>query len=401
MKAFIRELLGFDPSGKDETGGVLGNVKAYYGCVEAQGRGTLHCHMMVWIEGGLSPNDLQQRLKGEDGVEFGQRLIHFLDDVISNDVPDEPPDSVDDPPYPAVHPDSHRGFPLHMEGPILDAFRKRDIRELVLVNQSHSHTATCYKYCGDGPRKCRFDLEKENVIPTTTVDSETGELTLRIVNGMINNYNPTMLEGLRCNMDIQFIGSGEEAKAVIYYITDYITKSPLKAHVSYAALELAIRRLAETDSSGGSLPDSRERSKRLLQRTAFALISNQELSAPQVASYLMEFEDHFTSHRYANLYWTSFERFVDHVQPCRSSSHEHTDDAPLDADHAGNGADSNDPEPMPSSITGDDAGLEEVAISSTPDGTIVQLSSQLMDYTHRGNSLRALSVWDYVATIRK
>ena len=44
---------------KNNEGGILGLVKAYYGCVEAQGRGTLHCHMMIWLEGGLkSKNEL-------------------------------------------------------------------------------------------------------------------------------------------------------------------------------------------------------------------------------------------------------------------------------------------------------------------------------------------------------
>ena len=33
--------------------GVFGIVKAYYGCVEAQEQGTLHCHMLIWLEGGF------------------------------------------------------------------------------------------------------------------------------------------------------------------------------------------------------------------------------------------------------------------------------------------------------------------------------------------------------------
>jgi hypothetical protein len=47
MKAFISAVLGYDPNENTTEGGVLGLVKAYYGCVEAQGWGTLHCHMMV------------------------------------------------------------------------------------------------------------------------------------------------------------------------------------------------------------------------------------------------------------------------------------------------------------------------------------------------------------------
>ncbi|KAJ7508924.1 hypothetical protein B0H11DRAFT_2432219, partial [Mycena galericulata] len=38
--------------------------------------------------------------------------------------------------------------------------------------------------------------------------------------------------------------------------------------------------------------------------------SQQELSAQQVASYLMDWEDHFTSHTYRNFYWTAFESFI-------------------------------------------------------------------------------------------
>ena len=43
---------------------------------------------------------------------------------------------------------------------------------------------------------------------------------------------------------------------------------------------------------------------KLLQKCAYAMISQQEL---QGASYLLEYEDHFTSHSYRNFYWTSFE----------------------------------------------------------------------------------------------
>jgi hypothetical protein len=64
MKAFISALLGYDPDQKVLEGGILGVVKAYYGCVEAQGRGTLHCHMLVWVEGGLNPNEIKRRVLG-------------------------------------------------------------------------------------------------------------------------------------------------------------------------------------------------------------------------------------------------------------------------------------------------------------------------------------------------
>ena len=113
-------------------------------------------------------------------------------------------------------------------------------------------------------------------------------------------------------MDIKYIGSGVSAKAVVFYITDYITKSQLHAHVAYAALELAYKKLGETVPREDGITI---RAKRLLQHCADLLISHQERSAQQVVSYLMDFEDHFTSHRYVNVFWTTYEQFVEWNDP--------------------------------------------------------------------------------------
>lgn len=96
-------------------------------------------------------------------------------------------------------------------------------------------------------KECRFDLDESNVRPISQFDPGTGEFELRCLDGLVNNFNTTMLEAIRCNMDIKFVSSGPAAKAVMYYITDYITKSQLQAHVAYAALELAVTKLGEYD----------------------------------------------------------------------------------------------------------------------------------------------------------
>jgi hypothetical protein len=40
-------------------GGLFGESETYYGMVEAQGRGTLHCHMLLWIKGNPGPQELR------------------------------------------------------------------------------------------------------------------------------------------------------------------------------------------------------------------------------------------------------------------------------------------------------------------------------------------------------
>ena len=67
-------------------------------------------------------------------------------------------------------------------------------------------------------------------------------------------------------LDLKFIGSGESVKAILYYISDYITKSQLKIHVTYAALELVVDKLGEYDSEADKLMIH---SKRLLQKLGF------------------------------------------------------------------------------------------------------------------------------------
>ncbi|THV00097.1 hypothetical protein K435DRAFT_619932, partial [Dendrothele bispora CBS 962.96] len=310
VKAFISAILGYDPNSKNTDGGVLGVVKAYYGCVEAQGRGSLHCHLLVWVEGGLNPNELKDRVLNDE--EFKARLIAFLEDTISTCIPDDIPDP------PSIlssqfHPCSVRGVPTNLTDEQREPALQKDFHNLVKSCQVHAHTKTCYKYCRDGePKFCRFDLDESNTRTESVVDPETGEIALKYSNGLVNSYNDSILQALRCNMDIKFIGSGASAKAILYYITDYITKTQLKAHVAYAALETAIRKLESADVPND---DVSLRAKKVLQKCAFSMISQQELSAQQVCSYLMDLEDHFTSHSFRTLYWSQVEKYIDGIDP--------------------------------------------------------------------------------------
>ena len=177
----------------------------------------------------------------------------------------------------------------------------------------HLHTKTCYKYHKTGEDlHCRFNHDEDNFRETTEFDPETAEICLCCFHGMVNNFNTTLLEAIRCNMDIAFIGSGESAKAILYYITDYITKTDLKTHIAFSALKLAVEKLGEYDPTADEVTI---RAKRMLQKCAYAMLSHQELSAQQVASWLVGGGDHYTSHKFRNLYWTTFEGNVNAEKP--------------------------------------------------------------------------------------
>ena len=293
-----------------------------------------------------------------------------------------------------------------------ELFCKKDLHNLVKSCQLHRHSKTCYKYWKGPPepKECRFDLDQSNTCDETTFNMETGELCFKCLNGLVNNFNETILKAIRCNMDIKFIGSGPAAKAIIYYITNYITKSQLKTHVAYAVLELATKKLEEYNPDDD---DITVRAKKLLQKCAYSIISHQELLSQQVASYLMDYEDHFTSHKYQNLYWPSFENHINHEQPspeCYPTNEEINNLTSTE----------NDPKIESESEIGSDnivrnADLEaecsdeidklelnnELSISVNKSGELIARSTQIADYQLRSEILQNISVWDFISTLKK
>ena len=62
---------------------VLGPVKAYFGTVENQGRGSLHLHMLIWLDHNYTPAQLRENIKDE---QFRNNLRDYLEDIISEDL---------------------------------------------------------------------------------------------------------------------------------------------------------------------------------------------------------------------------------------------------------------------------------------------------------------------------
>ena len=109
---------------------------------------------------------------------------------------------------------------------------RADVAQLVETNNIHKHSDTCYKYCKanrDGKKSCRMRMPRKLVL-VSTIDPDTGHISIRRSDPMINNFNEYTLAACRSNMDIKFIWTGSDAKALVYYITDYVTKMNLSLH---------------------------------------------------------------------------------------------------------------------------------------------------------------------------
>jgi hypothetical protein len=147
------------------------------------------------------------------------------------------------------------------------------------------------------------------IIDKSEIDSITGTISMKRGNESINNYNEWIITARRSNMDIKFVWSGCDAKALAYYVTDYLTKSSLSFHESLALMVKATKDFDQKQSN--SSDNIHDRSRHLLLKMHNMLVSQQELSGIQVASYILNFPDHHTTHEFQKIYLIAIENYLE------------------------------------------------------------------------------------------
>jgi hypothetical protein len=76
VENFIEHVLGV---GKRHCG-FYGNTSAYYGTVEQQGRLTLHLHLLLWIRGALTPQEIRDKIM-DPNSDFQKLMVEYLEGV--------------------------------------------------------------------------------------------------------------------------------------------------------------------------------------------------------------------------------------------------------------------------------------------------------------------------------
>jgi len=270
--------------------GILGRVSGYFGVVEAQGRGTLHLHMLMWLAGTPNADEVETALRSVTFRDKIRRYIQLnirahLDDLTEHDIKKMPRDSqlaYQRPPDPRLHGWNERQHELE--------------RQLVRSQQLHTCTpATCLRI-----QKGRYTCKRGAPWALNNDDyvDERGNWGSRRTNGYINGYCPLVLTNLRCNNDIKINTNGADTKDVAFYVTAYATKKQKKSHNMSALMASAF----PYHIANPRYEDIRERNRLLLYRCLNTINREAELSGPQVVSYIMGYGDTYTSHHYAPLY---------------------------------------------------------------------------------------------------
>ncbi|KAK0222354.1 hypothetical protein IW262DRAFT_1448328 [Armillaria fumosa] len=180
--------------------------------------------MIIWIRNSLSPQQVCDHILSDDS-EFRLRLIRYLESVHKGEylmgyvdftevLPESPPPHCEV--GPSLCSDCDKGNTTQTWW----GYFKRMVD--MIIN----------KCCMDnkwGRCKAHFPYK---LFGKSVIDPETRHINLMKKEQWINSFAPLLSYIFRCNTDLTSLQSGTAIKAVLIYVTDYITKPGLKTHTS-------------------------------------------------------------------------------------------------------------------------------------------------------------------------
>ena len=273
--------------------GILGVIEGFIGTVEAQGRGTLHLHIVLWLRGAMSADRMKECLSTE---EFRAKVKTFIATNIRADLPDvHGTDVLSIPTEPRVA----FSRPVDPRTPQYEHNRDESEKRLARAVQVHRCGQGCIKLIRGQlvcKRRAPFALANDDWIES---DGRWGP---KRTYGYFNNWCPTILQCLRANHDIKIITNGIETRDIAWYTTHYIAKKQRESSNTSALLAKTFAFHRDSEKRNFDLVAM---NKKLIQRCANTLSREQELSAPEVISYLMGWGDHYISHHFTTIPWFS------------------------------------------------------------------------------------------------
>jgi hypothetical protein len=385
---FIRHILGI---GADHPG-IYGNTSAYYGTVEQQGRVTLHLHLLLWIVGSLSPQDIREKIL-DPNSDFQCKLVEYLESVhagefitgsmenvklqieknMQNNGYEDPTETLPESPlllYGVDENNESAHSSLHLwwdkfKGTVDDLIFRSNVHRCRQVGTNNDKTVkrdrpTCINSLG----KCKARFPRQ-LFEQTVVDLNTGALHMKKGEAWVNTFTPIVTYLLRCNTDVTSLLSGTAIKAVVAYISDYVTKPGLRTYGIFDAIRGVLDRNSEM--LGGSM-SRKEKARQLITKIVNSLTAKMEIGGPMASLYLLGNPDHYKSHQFVRVFWKNYVREV--MKTCTSNT-------AIDIE----------------------SGPDKVVIHRTDD-TYVGFSS-VHDYIYRPNNHNDKSLYEWVQMARR
>ncbi|PVG02889.1 hypothetical protein CPB86DRAFT_696122, partial [Serendipita vermifera] len=177
----------------------------------------------------------------------------------------------------------------------------KQVNELIYLSNRHE---THNVRCGGRTGSCKARFPRD-IVPQSVIDDD-GRLQLKKLEPHINTYNPGLTYFFRCNTDVTSLLTGTSIKAVLIYITDYVTKPSLKTHTIFDCI------LVIYTGSHDILFNHNDPSacRRVILKMVNALTSRYQLGGPLIAAHMLGNGDHYTNREFQTFYWKPFSDYV-------------------------------------------------------------------------------------------
>ena len=236
--------------------GIFGTVNCYIGTVEAQGCGTLHLHMLVWLQDAPSSQTMKIVLQSE---AFRRKIRDYIRNVIHANIKELDDEAVENLP---------KGKEVSYSRPFLptEPNAQKQVDELAHTLQFHTcHTTTCLRLRKDQwVCKRRFPLQ----VSRDAWVASNGNWEPKQNCSRLNNWNPLLFICLRSNEDIKLLLNGSGTTVLSFYITNYAAKKQNRTSNTSALLA---KTLAFHKADTRESEDIYQLNKLLLQRCANTL----------------------------------------------------------------------------------------------------------------------------------
>ena len=269
------------------TEGIFGVVRSYVGMVEAQGRGSLHLHLLLWLDGDMTASELKHWHVLTNDL-FHEKVRQYIKATIRADLDGKRVEEVHTIPKVDAVSYSCPLDPRNSDNAAANENEQAIARSTQYHQCSYSNCLKVIKGCTVCKRRAPFPLAKDDWVDTD------GSWGLKRLCAFLNNWNPPLLRTLRANHDTKLIMNGGKSNVLTWYITNYASK---KQQRSSNISALLAKQVAFHMAEERRWTDLTDINKRFIQRCTNTLARDGEFSGPKIMGNLMGWGDRWIGPR--------------------------------------------------------------------------------------------------------
>ncbi|KIM74021.1 hypothetical protein PILCRDRAFT_80473, partial [Piloderma croceum F 1598] len=300
VQMFIKHVLGVD----EDHPGLYGDTSAYYGTVEQQGRLTLHLHLLLWIAGCFTPQEIRDKIM-DPNSDFRKKIVEYLEALcVGEFLTGTKSEIAEKTKLASVAPeykDPVRTLPESPPPPCTN-----HVQECLNCDERLSWWQRFKNTVDDLLMRCKRRFPRET-FEQTMVEPKTGALNLKKGEPWMNTITPILTYLLCSNSDVTSLLSGTAIKAIVAYVTDYITKQSLKTYSIFDVIKSVFDKNSEM--IGGDVK-RKEKVRKIFTQIVNSLTAKLEIGAPMASLYVLGNPDHYTKHKFIPFYWKPYVKEV-------------------------------------------------------------------------------------------